>query len=250
VIDTHAHLDDCADPPEQLIARARAAGVDRVVAIGCGIESSRAALAVADREPGVYCVLGFHPHQAADVTVEGLAELRDLLAHPRAVGVGETGLDYFRDRAPRDRQAEAFRAQLFLAAELGKPVVVHTRAADEDTLACLAEVDGRVPVVLHCFSSAALAGPAIDRGYYVSFAGNVTYPGAADLRDAAARIAADRLLSETDCPYLAPQPRRGQKNEPAYVTHVVAALARARGEDVRELGARIDANASRLFGLP
>jgi TatD DNase family protein len=111
-------------------------------------------------------------------------------------------------------------------------------------------VDERVPVVLHCFSSAALAGPAIDRGYYVSFAGNVTYPGAADLRDAAARIAADRLLSETDCPYLAPQPRRGQKNEPAYVTHVVAALARARGEDVRELGARIDANASRLFGLP
>src|SRR5207302_2548381 len=141
----------------------------------------------------------------------------------------ETGLDYFRDYAPRDAQRALFDRELELASELGKPVVIHTRAADEDTLAALAGFGGTV--VLHCFSSPALLEPALERGWYVSFAGNVTYPKAPELRDAAARVPADRILAETDCPYLAPQPVRGRENEPANVVHTLRALAEARGED-------------------
>jgi TatD DNase family protein len=245
--DTHAHLDACADPPEELLARARAAGVERVVAIGSGLASCRETLALAKRDEAVSAALGVHPHQAGDEDAERLDELRELLRDERAVAVGETGLDFYRDYAPRDRQRELFARQLELAAELGKAVVVHTRDAAEETATALEHFSGKV--VLHCFSSPALLPVALERGYYVSFAGNVTYPKAEELRETARRVPADRLLAETDSPYLSPQPRRGRPNEPANVVHTVAALAEARGEETAALAARLDANAAAAFGL-
>ena len=248
MIDTHAHLDGCEEPPEALLARARVAGVERVITIGSGIDSCRAALAIADCEPGVYAVLGIHPHQAGGPEAERLPELRELLVHERAVAVGETGLDFYRDWAPNDRQRSLFAAQLELAGELGKPVVIHNRDADSETSAALAGFEE--PVILHCFSSPGLVELALERGYYLSFAGNVTYPSAEELRKAARRVPANRILAETDSPYLAPVPRRGRPNEPANVVHTVVALAAARGEDAAELAAQIEANATDAFSLP
>ena len=247
MIDTHAHLDACADPAAAVVARARAAGVERIVAVGSGIESCRETLAIAHAHPGVWAALGIHPHQAADEDANRLDELRELLADERAVAVGETGLDFYRDYAPRDRQRDLFARQLELAAELGKPVVVHTRAADEETAAALEAFAGTV--ALHCFSSPGLLAVALERGYYVSFAGNVTYPKAEELREAAREVPADRLLAETDSPYLSPQPRRGRPNEPANVVHTVATLAEARREDATALAAQLDANAIAAFSL-
>ena len=247
MIDTHAHLDACDEPAATLVARAREVGVDRIVTVGSGIDSCRAALAVAESGDGVFAALGIHPHQAASEEAARLDELRELLAHERAVAVGETGLDHYRDFAPHERQRELFEAQLALASELRKGVVVHSRDADRPTADALAAFDGTV--VLHCFSSAGLLPVALERDYYVSFAGNVTFPKAADLREVAARVPAERILAETDSPYLAPVPRRGRPNEPAYVVHTVAALAEARGEDPANLAAQIDANATEAFGL-
>jgi TatD DNase family protein len=246
VIDTHAHLDACADPAEAVVARARTAGVGRTLTVGTTIDGGSGALALAEQEQGVFAIVGIHPHEA-DREGDRLDELRDLLRNPRAVAVGETGLDFFRDRSPRDRQREVFEAQLDIASELGKPVVVHTRASDEETAHVLTRFGGTV--ILHCFSSPALLGVALDRGYYVSFAGNVTFPNASELRLAATRIPDDRLLAETDSPYLAPQPVRGRPNEPAYVMHTLAALAEVRGVDRAELEARIETNAAIAFGL-
>ena len=246
MIDTHAHLDACDDAPS-VLARARAAGVTRVVSIGSGIDSSRAALRLAEREPGVYAALGIDPHQAATDEAARLDELRELLAHERAVAVGETGLDYFHGQADAGAQRALFDAQLELAEELGKPLVVHTRAADADTAAALGGFRGTV--VLHCFSEPGLLPVALDRGYYVSFAGNATYPKAGELRAAAARVAADRILAETDAPYLAPQPMRGRRNEPANVVYTLATLAEVRGDDPAELERRVDENATAAFAL-
>ncbi len=247
MIDTHAHFDALADVPAAVLARAREAGVTRAIAVGSGIDSCRAAVELADEEDGVFAALGIHPHQAGGDEAGRLDELRELLASPSAVAVGETGLDHYRDYAPHDRQRELFDAQLALAAELGKPVVIHSRAADAETLAAL--VGFRGTVVLHCFSSPALLDPALERGWYVSFAGNVTYPNAYELRAAARAVPAERLLVETDSPYLSPQPRRGRPNEPANVVHTVAALADARGDDVDGLARQIDANADAAFAL-
>jgi len=248
VIDAHAHLDACADTADELVARARDAGVERVVSVGTGLESCRETVAIARRHDGVFAALGIHPHQAADADVDALDELRELLADPRAVAVGETGLDHYRDYAPRDRQLWLFERQLEVAAELGKTVVIHTRDASVETAATLAGFGGTV--VLHCFSAPELLPVALERGYYVSFAGNVTYPKAEELREAAREIPGDRLLAETDSPYLSPQPRRGRPNEPANVVHTVAALAAARGEPEAMLAAQLDENATAAFGLP
>ena len=244
MIDTHAHLDACAEPADALVERAREAGVTRILSVGTHGPSWRESVAIAERNDGVFVALGVHPHEAADGDVTAL---RAALAHPKAVAVGETGLDYFRDYAPGDAQRRVFAAQLELADELRKPVVIHTRAADDDTLAGLEGFTGTV--VLHCFSSLPLLEPALERGWYVSFAGNVTYKNAHDLRSAAFAVQTERLLAETDSPYLAPVPRRGRPNEPANVVHTVAALARARNADAGEVAAQIDANASRCFGL-
>jgi TatD DNase family protein len=245
--DTHAHLDACAEPAEVLVARAQTAGVERIVSVGSGLASCRETLAIAVREQGVFAALGIHPHQAADEDAGRLDELRKLLGDERAVAVGETGLDFYRDYAPHDRQRELFERQLELAAELGKAVVVHSRAASDETAEALERFEGTV--VLHCFSAPELLPVALERSYYVSFAGNVTYPSAEELREAARRIPGDRLLVETDSPYLSPQPRRGRPNEPANVVHTAAALAEARGEDAEELAARLDANATAAFSL-
>ena len=244
MIDTHAHFGDDAD---EVLERARAAGVTRVVAVATSLAGAQSALALADAEDGVFACLGIHPHEAATSEARNVDALRELLAHPKAVAVGETGLDYFRDYAPAEDQQRLFDAQLALARETGKPVVIHTRAADDDTAARLVAHEGRV--VLHCFSSPPLLEPALDHGWYVSFAGNVTYNNAYDLRAAARRVPADRLLAETDSPYLAPQPVRGKRNEPAYVVHTVDALAAARGEEAAWLAAQIDANADAVFSL-
>ncbi len=245
MIDTHAHLDACADRPSVLVARARAAGVERILTVGTTLESCRAAIAIAEREEGVYAILGIHPHEAASTV--NLRDLASLFASEKAVALGEIGLDYFRDYAPHDAQGRLFEQQLELAGQLDKPVVIHTRAADEETLAALAGFAGTV--VLHCFSSPALLPEALERGWYVSFAGNVTFPKATELREAAQQVPADRLLAETDCPYLAPQARRGRPNEPAYVVHTLAALAEVRGADQAELEERIERNAEAAFGL-
>jgi TatD DNase family protein len=248
VIDTHAHLDACAERPSALVRRAREAGVDRIITVGSGIDSCREALALARRIDGVFAALGIHPHQAGGGDANRLDELRELVVEDGAVAVGETGLDFYRDYAPRERQRALFEAELELARELDKPVVVHTRAAETEVADRLAHFDGTV--VLHCFSTPDLLRVALERGYYVSFAGNVTFPKAQQLREAAARVPDDRILAETDSPYLAPQPRRGTPNEPANVVHTVAALAEARGQEREDLAARIDANASAAFDLP
>ena len=245
MIDTHAHLDGCAEPAADLVARARAAGVTRVITIGTGIDSCEAALAIMDEHDGVYAALGIDPHQARGAEAERVQELCRLLAHPKAVAVGECGLDYHYGADAKAEQRRLFERQLQVAADLGKPVVIHTRDADDDTAAALAGFPGTV--VMHCFSSPGLTDTVVERGYYVSFAGNVTYPKAQELRDAAARIAPDRILAETDSPYLAPQPRRGRPNEPANVMLVLAALAEVRGEP--DLEQRIDTNATAAFGL-
>jgi TatD DNase family protein len=247
LIDTHAHLDACADEPDDLVLRAQAAGVGRIVSVGCGFESCRITMAIADRHEGVLAALGVHPHQAGEQADE-LEAIRPLLERPRAVAVGETGLDFFRDRAPRDAQLRLFERHLELAHELEKPVVVHTRAADHETAAALEGFPGTV--IMHCFSSPGLLVTALERGYYVSFAGNVTFPNASDLRHAATQIPADRLLVETDSPYLAPQPVRGRPNEPANVVHTLAGLARTREVEASELERQIDANATTVFSLP
>ena len=247
MIDTHAHLDACAEP-DGAVERARAAGVTRIVTIGTGIASCRAALGLAERHDGVFAALGIDPHQAGDPAAGDMEGLASLLAHPKAVAVGETGLDGVRAGTPPAEQRLLFRQQLELAAETGKPVVVHSRAASAETAGELAGFAGAV--VLHCFSEPDLLESALDRGYYVSFAGNVTYPSAGELRLAARRVPADRLLIETDSPYLAPQPVRGQRNEPAFATHTLALLAAVREVDETELAAQVDANAEAVFGLP
>jgi TatD DNase family protein len=247
VIDTHAHL-DALDDPGGAVARAREAGVTRILTVGTNVAGCHAALDLAERHEGVHAILGIHPHEAGDAADRDVDEVAGLLSHTRAVAVGETGIDYFRDYAPRDRQLWLFERLLAVAGEAGKPVVVHTRAADADTLDLLAGFSG--PVVLHCFSSSGLLPAALERGYFVSFAGNVSYPKASELRVAAAQVPAGRILAETDCPYLAPQPVRGRTNEPANIVHTLAALADARGDDRAVLEAQIEANAVSLFGLP
>jgi TatD DNase family protein len=247
VIDTHAHL-DALDDLDDAVGRAAGAGVTRILTVGTDLAGCRRALEIAEAHEDVHAILGIHPHEANVATEADVAGVQALLAHPKAVGAGEMGLDWFRDYAPRDVQLRLFGQMLRVAAETRKPAVIHTRAADDDTLAMLRDYDGAV--VLHCFSSPHLLPHALERGWYVSFAGNVTYKNAPELRVAASQVPADRILSETDCPYLAPQPVRGKRNEPAYVVHTVAALAAARGEDAGELAAQIDRNAAACFGLP
>ena len=246
--DSHAHLDASEEPADVLVARAREAGVSRIVSVGSGIDSCRETLEIAARHDGVFAALGIHPHQAAEPDAERVDALRELLRDERAVAVGETGLDFYRDYAPQDRQLELFERQLELASELRQPVVIHTRDASDATADALAGFDGTV--VLHCFSAPELLPAALDRGYYVSFAGNVTYPKAEELREAARAVSRERLLAETDSPYLSPQPRRGRPNEPANVVHTVAALAEARGEEAAALAAQLHANAAAAFALP
>ena len=241
MIDTHAHLEMCDGEPEDVAAAAADAGVSRILTIG-----REQAVGLAEQIPGVWAVVGVHPHEAAEVG-DPAAAVRELIGHPRAVAVGECGLDFYRDYAPRDAQRRAFAAQIEVANEARLPLVIHTRAADDETFAMLEAAE--VPVVLHCFGSVGRLDDALERGYLVSFAGNVCYPKAEDLREAARRVPHDRILAETDAPYLAPPPHRGRPNPPAYVRRTREVLAAERGAEPATLEAQIDANATRVFGL-
>jgi TatD DNase family protein len=252
VIDSHTHLDLCArqDPQltAELVARAGAAGVTRMLTIGIDSASCRAALAAAEAFPQVYAAVGRHPNEARGFDDADLAELCALAAHERCVAIGETGLDFYRDYAPAADQERAFLAQLELARELQKPLVIHTRAAEQRTVEVLrAEAQG-VQVVLHCFTMTERLQECLDEGWWISFAGNVTYPSATDLASAASQVPEDRLLAETDAPYLAPQAVRGKPNEPAYVVHTARFVAEQRGVAIDELQDQLDRNGARLFG--
>jgi TatD DNase family protein len=238
MIDSHTHLDLCEPPDTQLVAAAEQAGVTRILTVGTGSASCRAALGAAEAFPQVYAAVGRHPNYATGFDDADLAELHALAAHPRCLAIGETGLDYYRDYAPRADQQRAFAAQIELAREVGKPLVIHTRAAEVDTLDQLAAQAQGVSVVMHCFSMPAHLDECLERCYTISFAGNA----------AAQRVPEERLLVETDAPYLTPQKVRKHPNQPAFVAHTAAFLAERRGVSVQELGAVVTATAARVFG--
>ena len=249
LVDAHCHLGDAAFDPDRaaVLERARAAGVRHVVVIGATLAEAERATELARATPGLSATAGVHPHEAQTWSPDAERRLRELLADPLTVAVGETGLDYHYDHSPRDAQRRAFEAQLGIAAELGKPVVVHAREADDD-VAALLRAATRATVVLHSFSSGAKVFDAgMDVGAYFSFSGMITFKSWT-LMDRVTACPPDRLLIETDAPYLAPVPHRGGRNEPAFVREVAAALARARGEDLQVLAQRTTENAVRAFG--
>lgn len=249
MIDSHTHLTSCEPPPEQLVADAEAAGVRRMLTVGTDGESCRAALRLAEHFPQVLVAIGRHPNSATGFDAADLAELEALAAHPRCRAIGETGLDFYRDSAPPADQGRAFSAQIGLARETGKPLVIHTRSADQETLDQLgAEARDDVRVILHCFSMPDRLDECVARGYWISFAGNVTYPPNEALRAAAKRVPAERLLVETDAPYLTPQAVRKERNQPARVVLTAECVAQARGVSYAELEAQVERNAAELFG--
>jgi TatD DNase family protein len=250
LFDSHCHLFLMDGDPAVAVEDARRQGVDGLVCVGIDAESSRRSRELADSLAGVFATAGVHPHSATEFDAAAGSVIEELAQDPRVVGIGETGLDYFRLLSPAEEQQRALRAHCGLGRETGKPLVIHTREAWDDVLSILEEE--RVErAVLHCFSGdPAEAREASARGYYCSFAGIVTYPNNAHLRRAATEVAADRLLVETDSPFLPPQALRGKDNTPANVRYVVEALAEARGEDVAEVAERTSANARRAFDLP
>jgi TatD DNase family protein len=231
------------------VAAAVEAGVSRIVTVGTNGASCRAALAAAEDFPQVYAAIGRHPNEATGFDDADLAELEALAAHPKCVAIGETGLDYYRDYAPRADQERAFAAQIELARSVGKPLVIHTRAADEDTLRMLSGQASGVRVILHCFSMADRVDECLEHDdWWLSFAGNLTYPRAEALRVAALKVPASRLLVETDAPFLAPQVVRGKPNQPANVVHTAQALAVERRVAYAELETSVATSAAEAFG--
>jgi TatD DNase family protein len=249
VIDSHTHLHACRPDDEALVAAAVRAGVTRIVTVGTSSDSNRAALAAAERFSEVYAAIGHHPNEATGFDDAAFEDLAQLARHERCVAIGETGLDYYRDYAPRADQERAFHAQIALARETGKPLIIHTRAAEDDTIAVLAEHAGDLRVILHCFSMAARIEECLGNdNWWISFAGNVTYPTAQPLRDAALRVPVSRLLVETDAPYLSPQDVRKERNQPANVVRTARALAVQRRVGYDELERGIDEAAAAVFG--
>jgi TatD DNase family protein len=248
VIDSHTHLDHCDGTAADLVAAADAAGVARIVTIGMDGAGCRTALAQAEDFPQVYAAVGRHPNSATGFDDADLAEIAALAAHPRCVAIGETGLDHYRDGAPRADQLRAFVAQIELAEATAKPLVIHTRAAQDDTIRTLTQHAEDVRVLLHCFSMPDRLDECLSYGWWFSFAGNVTYPKAEELRAAARRIPLDRLLVETDAPYLTPQAVRRERNQPAFVVHTARAIAAERGISYEELETSVERTAAELFG--
>jgi TatD DNase family protein len=248
VIDSHTHLYACKPPDAELVAAADAARVTRMLTVGTNSGTCRESLAAAEAFPQVFAAIGRHPNDAEGFDDADLADLRALAAHPRCRAIGETGLDYYRDYAPREDQLLAFHAHIELARETGRPLVIHTRAAEDDTIATLTEHAADLDVILHCFSMPDRLDECMAQERWVfSFAGNVTYPSAANLAWAAGRVPADRLLVETDAPYLTPQAVRKERNQPAFVVHTARLVAQARGISYEELEELVEANAARLF---
>jgi TatD DNase family protein len=251
LFDSHLHLTDAAfaGAVDETIARAREAGVVGMVTISSNLPDAREAIRIAHLNPGIWATAGLHPHEARDYTPGHVADLRSLTTESPVVAIGETGLDFFYDNSPRTEQAASFEAQLDLASETGLPVVVHSRAADPETIDFVRDYAGRVIGVLHCFSGgAALLEAGLDAGWYVSFSGIVTFKKFED-GDFVRRVPADRLLIETDSPYLAPVPMRGKRNEPALVRHTCAALARIRNEEAEDVARVTLENACRFYGV-
>jgi TatD DNase family protein len=248
MIDSHTHLHVCKPDDAELVAAAVDAGVTKMLTVGTNGTTCREALAAAERFPQVFAAVGHHPNEAAGFDDGHLAELQALAAHPRCVAIGETGLDDFRDYAPRADQERAFDAQIELARATGKPLVIHTRAAEDDTIATLRDHARGIEVILHCFSMAARLAECVRQGWWISFAGNVTYPKAQDLAEAAKQVPAERLLVETDAPYLTPQVVRKQRNQPAFVTHTARFVAEQRGMEYEELEQLVERNAAAVFG--
>ena len=248
MIDSHTHLDRAPGTDAELVEAAREAGLRRILTVGTDSWSCRAAIAAAEAHEEVFAAVGRHPNDSTGYDDAVTEELRELARHPRVRAIGETGLDDYRDYAPRADQERAFSAHMALARETGKPLVIHTRAAEEETIAMLDREAQGLEVILHCFSMPDRLDECLERGWWISFAGNVTYPKAEDLAEAAERVPLDRLLVETDAPYLTPQAQRKQRNQPAFVVHTARFVAERRGIAYEELEAAVEANAARLFG--
>lgn len=252
LVDSHCHLDfpDFAEERAAIVARAKAAGVERMVTISTRVKRFAEILEIAEEYPEVYCSVGTHPHNADEELDITAADLVRLAAHPKVVAIGEAGLDYFYDKAPRDAQAQGLRTHIAAARQTGLPLVIHARSADDDMAEILREETGKgaFPFILHCFSSGAdLAHVGVELGGYVSFSGIVTFKNSADLREIARQMPRDRLLVETDAPYLAPIPHRGKRNEPAFVANTAAVLAETIGISAQEIAEITTANFFRLF---
>ncbi|HEU0250629.1 MAG TPA: TatD family hydrolase [Solirubrobacteraceae bacterium] len=248
MIDSHTHLDLCEDSDSELVERALAAGVKKMLTVGTDGSTCRAALGAAEAFPQVWAAIGRHPNYAKGFDDADLVELKALAEHQRCLAIGETGLDFYRDYAPRTDQERAFAAQIALAREMGKPLVIHSRAAEAETLEQLDREGNGVQVIMHCFSMPTRVDECLQRGYAISFAGNVTYKNAADLAQAAKHVPDERLLIETDAPYLTPQAVRKHRNEPAFVAHTLAFLAELRGSSVERLGEVVEQTAARVLG--
>jgi TatD DNase family protein len=246
-IDSHTHLDHCREDAAELVAHARAAGVGLIIQSGTDLDRSRRSVELAEQFPEVFATVGYHPQEAGLADAAGWAAMEVWTAHPRVVAVGETGFDYYHDNWPHDVQREVFVRHIDLARRAGLPVVVHTREAADDTLATLAEHAAGLTMVLHCFSLPGLLDEVVARGYFVSFAGNVTYKNAADLRAAAQAVPAHLLLLETDAPWLTPLPLRGRPNRPGLVANVHEFVSGLRNVGVDELAAQVEANARVAF---
>ena len=248
MIDSHCHLDSCRPDDAELVANARTLGVRRIATVGMNPDSIDRALAAAGTYDEVYAIVGHHPNEAGGFDDASREAIAAAAQKDRAVAVGETGLDYYRDYAPRDMQRAAFETQIDIAREAGLPLVIHTRAAEDDTLAVLRDRAEGLTVVMHCFSMPDRLDECVERGYVCSFAGNVTYPKATDLHAAARDVPAELLMVETDAPYLSPQAVRGQPNEPANVVRTAEHVAELRGIEYAELEEAVEATAARVFG--
>ena len=252
LIDSHCHLNykGLVEDQQNVLERARAAGIDLMLNIATRESEWDAVLATAEQQPDVWATVGIHPHEADEHPHIDTAKLIERAAHPRVVGIGETGLDYYYDHSDRVRQQNSFRAHIAASRATGLPLIVHTRDAEEDTLAILRDEmgQGSYPGVIHCFTaSGAFADAALDLGFYISISGIVTFKSAKDLQETAARLPLDRLLVETDSPFLAPVPHRGKPCEPAFVADTAAFLAGLRGESLEQLSATTSANFRTLF---
>ncbi|MFL5826077.1 MAG: TatD family hydrolase [Thermoleophilaceae bacterium] len=247
MVDTHCHLDSIREPAAAVVERARDAGVQRLASVGMHDDSIASTLRIAHEHEEVFAIVGRHPHHSEGFDDADLARIEQAAADDRVRAIGETGLDWYRDRAPRDDQRRAFEAQIDLAARLGLPLVIHTREAEEDTFAILRERASELTVVMHCFSAPGRIDECVELGYLCSFAGNVTYPKNVELQAAARDLPEELLLVETDSPYLAPQPVRGKPNEPAHVTMTAQAVAGMRGVPYEDLEASVERNAARVF---
>jgi TatD DNase family protein len=253
LIDCHAHLDmeDFDSDRELVIERARQGGVTRIVTIGIDLASSMKSIEIAKKYDFIFATVGYHPHNAKEANIKDLEKLRDLASEAKVVAWGEIGLDFFRRHSSPDTQVQAFERQLNIASDLDLPVIIHDRDAHSDLLSILKKRKRLYRGVIHCFSgNYELAMTLIEMGFWISFPGTVTYKNAVDTQTAASRIPLERLLVETDCPYLAPVPHRGQRNEPLYVRHTAEKIAQLRQMELEELEAATSANTIRLFNLP